>query len=127
MALQYNIEKLNTIFNSFNEQYNNELDKLNKIHLNDVKNYHNDLLKEISNDYNIQLKELKLKYKKKLEGRIISNSNEEEIIESINMFEKIKINNIDCFIENRENGKIYNNKTEIIGEVKNNNYILFDN
>ena len=123
MDLEYNnLDSLNTLMNHFYKNFNEEVFNMQKLFDKNNKKTQIKLLKSIAKDYNLDYDELNNKYiKNKLVDKIDQTNDNKEFI-----LEKILINEKECFIENRFNGKIYNFKMEIIGEVKNNNFILFD-
>ena len=119
MNYKCNINELSNLLLSFNEQHKKLIENINTQYLDDITSYHDVLLRTIAKDYNLNFNELNKKYRENISQ--LKNKNND-----LNILEKIIINDIPYFIENKENGKIYDNEIIIVGEVKNNKYILYD-
>jgi hypothetical protein len=125
-------KKIKNEMHTFMQLIDNLCSKLNKEYAKNM----NKLLENIAKGENLDINILKDKYLKTLE---ISNVNEDEVevkleedtnnddennsFEEI-IFDKIIINGNDYYYENKENGKIYDTKSKIIGIYKNNQFLL---
>lgn len=81
-------------------------------------------LKTVSDGEGLDFEELKEKYltKKELEYLL-----PQPKVDTLNneILDHIKLNNKDFYFEKKENGKVYNSKSKIVGKYKNDN-IIFD-
>ncbi len=121
------IQLIDNLCSKLNKEYSKNMNKLleniakgEKLDINMLRNkylntFNNETTKEEDNDVNIESDN-----NEDTETNVSSNINSfEEII-----FDKIILNGSDYYYENKENGRIYNNKSKIVGIYKNNEFIL---
>ncbi len=87
--------------------------KTNKEYLKQI----NKLIENIAKGENLDVQMLKTKY---LKNEEIDLENVIEYDENDNLLDKIIINGSEYFYENKPDGKVYNNKSQIVGTFKNN-------
>ena len=104
------------------------------------------LIKQISKDYDLPYKELCKKYLKRKSKKYINKKNNNFLIEleecsdedtdikkmltnhqnnTNKVFDKMTINDIECYVENKEGGFIYNKKLEKLGEISDGKPIFY--
>ncbi len=121
------IQLIDNLCSKLNKEYSKNMNKLleniakgENLDINMLRNkylntFNNETTKEEDNDVNIESDN-----NEDTETNVSSNINSfEEII-----FDKIILNGSDYYYENKENGRIYNNKSKIVGIYKNNEFIL---
>ncbi len=123
-------KKIQNEIQTFSQLIDNYCSKLNKEYAKNV----NKLLEEIAKGEKLNLEMLKEKYLNKLSeadtneeapiqvSEIKTEENDNSYEEII--FDKIVINGTDYYYENKENGKIYNASSNIVGTFKNKKFIL---
>ncbi len=132
-------KKIKNETHTFIQLIDNLCSKLNKEYAKNM----NKLLENIAKGEKLDIKELKDKYLKTLNNLSDDIKNEEEngnaddeidektvsleedtnSIEEI-IFDKIILDGSNYYYENKENGKVYDNKSKIVGIYKNNQFIL---
>lgn len=128
-------KKIQTATSLFQETMNIYCDKINREYAKNI----NKLINNIANGENIDVKILKEKYLKTLDididiNKINEDDNDteiiseeivsEEIIPDEIVFDKIVIDGNNYYYENKENGKIYNSNSKIVGVYKDKKHII---
>lgn len=130
-------KKIQNEVKSFSQLIDNYCSKLNKEYAKNV----NKLLENIAKGENLNLEMLKEKYLNKLSdtteetqievSEIKNDSNDNNDTENNDtnsyeeiIFDKIVINGSNYYYENKENGKIYNSSSNIVGVYKNKKFVL---
>jgi hypothetical protein len=118
----------NLIINSLNELNSNFQEQLKKIKIEYNKNIIDEkikLLVSICNDNNLNFNEVKNKYLNNKEMELLCDTiNIEETQIQDDLLDKIEIDGNIYYYEVKENGYIYNTKSEKIGVFKNNEFIF---
>ena len=119
------LKNLNNLFtkysNDFDVQFQEQLIKIKEEYNNNLINEKIKLLLEICNGEKLNFEIMKNKYLniRQLNKYLVYNiSNENQLLD------KITINDIDYYYENKLNGNIYDNKSNIIGIFTNNEFII---
>ena len=144
MKLQSNLKALNKLRLNYNKEYEQQLENLQKGYFVDLVKYQEDLLLKIATDYELDYNEMHEKYiknfkkslKKTKKMQLIDECSDSESTEiqnnlneyedNMNVLEKTKIEGKVCFIENKEGGSIYDKDVIKIGEVKEGEFILYN-
>ena len=154
MKLQGNLKALNKLRSTYNKDYDQIIENLQKGYYVDLVKYQEDLLLKIANDNNenihdilhkLDYNEMHEKYIKNFKKSLKKTSKKIQLIEegsdsetaeiqnnlteleeNINVLEKTKIDGKVCFIENKEGGTIYDKDVIKIGEVKEGEFILYN-
>jgi hypothetical protein len=92
---------------------------------NDILKEKDKLLMKIAERENRDLTLLRKEYLTPSELNIIEKNNSIVSIDNEQVLDKIELNGIIYYYEDKENGKVYNTKSEIVGSLKN-NAICFD-
>ena len=117
------VKKLKTELTAMNELFNANLEKINKEHGKILLQSLSNLIQEISQGENIDEIYLREKYlninktTKKEEKKIVKNKSED-------LLDKVTINGTECFYQNKVNGLIYNNKSKVIGNYINEEFVF---
>jgi hypothetical protein len=117
------VKKLKTELTAMNELFNTNLEKINKEHGKILLQSLSNLIQEISQGENIDEIYLREKYlninktTKKEEKKIVKNKSED-------LLDKVTINGTEYYYENKVNGLIYNNKTKVIGNYINEEFVF---
>lgn len=83
------------------------------------------LLKQICEGEELNFDELKMKYLSEKERKQIKEIIDLNEVKVEELLDTVDINGSKYFFENKEKGKVYNIKTEIVGEVKEGKCILY--
>ena len=151
MKLQVCLKNLKKIRKNQGKEMDELVQTLTNSYFTDLVKYQEDLLLNVCRDNDLSYEDLHTKYvkpfKKNMKKTKGSNSNlidnsdsdsddEEEDIKSTvnvqstindsNVLEKKLINDILCYVENKEGGAIYNNEVCKIGEVKQGEFFLYN-
>ena len=151
MKIQGTLKSLKKTLKNNNKELDGIILTFTNNYYSDLVKYQEDLLMNICNDNNLSYEDLHNKYiksfkkniKKKKNNILIEDSDSENDDESDqvrnnindlentnldkNILEKISLKNKICYIENKEEGSIYNNEVIKIGEVKTNGeYLLYE-
>jgi len=145
MKLQGNLKALNKLRSTYNKDYDQIIENLQKGYYVDLVKYQEDLLLKIATDYELDYNEMHEKYIKNFKKSLKKTSKKIQLIEegsdsetaeiqnnlteleeNINVLEKTKIDGKVCFIENKEGGTIYDKDVIKIGEVKEGEFILYN-
>jgi hypothetical protein len=124
------IEEIESLMNKIGGVINSVSKSCNDINTEYAKNIKT-LLKKIAEGENLDYEMLKEKYLKS-SSKEISDVNNTNIIDdqttidesSEIIFDKIIIDNTNYYYENKENGKIYDSSSNIVGIYKNKKFIL---
>lgn len=82
-------------------------------------------LRQICEGEELNFDELKMKYLSDKERKQIKEVIDLNEIKVEELLDTVDINGFKYFFENKEKGKVYNNKTEVVGEVKEGKCILY--
>ena len=123
MKKSKNLKSLKKDVKSFSKSIYNYVDEIKKEYDNNFNKSIDNLLKKIAEGENLEYEYLKDKY--------VLNSNEslgkimlEEEDDNIELFDKVMIDDISYFYENKEGGVIYDSEAKEVGVYKNNSFIL---
>ena len=148
MKLQVSLKNLKKIRRNHNKEIDEIVQNLTANYFTDLVKYQEDLLLNVCREYDLSYDELHSKYvkpfkknlKKSKNSNLIDNSESESdeddeirnnvssqpIVNDTNVLEKRLINDILCYVENKEGGSIYNNEVMKIGEIKQGEFFLYN-
>jgi hypothetical protein len=116
------VDSINELDSKLQEQEKN----IKKEYQKNVYDEKNKLLLAICKGENMDFDIMKKKYIKKNEPpKPVINTIVESVLEENELLDKIEINKIEYYYENKNNGKIYNLDSIIVGVYKNNQHSLF--
>lgn len=136
--MESELKQLKKMVRKYSENMNSYIKNIYGISIRENFKIQESLIKQISKDYDLPYKELCKKYIKKKSKKYISKKNNNFLIEleecsdddtdikkmltnhqnnTNKVFDKIIINNMECYVENKEGGFIYNKKLEKLGEI----------
>ena len=134
-------KKFNKVIKNFNKSFEDDIEEIQKMYTSDIVKAKEDLLVQLCNDYDLKYDELHKKYIQSFKKTIKSKkSTNQELIDSDNgsdddnvtdivknepILEKKEINNIVCYVEDKEGGNIYNQDVEKVGEIRGGEYVLY--
>lgn len=120
-------DEINCTLETLNEQVRVYQKKIKKECSNIIIKEKHKLLQKVSEIYKIDLDDLKNKCLKTKELQtteinlnVVSNDSDE-------LLDKIEIDGIKYYYENKENGKIFNSEYNNVGMIKNNTFIIKNN
>ncbi len=120
-------DEINSTLETLNEQVKVYQKKIKKECSNIIIKEKHKLLQKVSEIYKIDLDDLKNKCLKTKELQtteinlnVVSNDSDE-------LLDKIEIDGIKYYYENKENGKIFNSEYNNVGMIKNNTFIIKNN
>jgi len=123
------LKNLRTMFINHMDEIDNELQsqikKIKEEYNNNIINEKIKLLISICNDENLDFEKIKNKYikMKDFNKNTIDNHNMEILIDE-DLLDKIQINKIDYYYENKENGNVYDMESNIVGVYINGKILL---
>ena len=136
--MESELKQLKKMVRKYSENMNASIKSIYGISIRDSFKIQESLIKQISKDYDLPYKELCKKYLKRKSKKYINKKNNNFLIEleecsdedtdirkmltnhqnnANKVFDKMIINNIECYVENKEGGFIYNKKLEKLGEI----------
>lgn len=146
MKLQVSLKNLKKLRRNHNKEIDDIVQSLTANYFTDLVKYQEDLLLNVCREHELSYDDLHSKYvkpfkkslKKSKNSNLIDNSDSESddemktdlgsqpIINETNVLEKKLINNILCYVENKEGGCIYNNEVIKIGEIREGEFLLYN-
>ena len=116
--------KINSLLGEIDNEMKESIKKIKKDYINIMTQEKIDLLKNICENEKLDFNEMKKKYLTEKEIKFIKEKS--NIIEFKNeiLLDTISINNTTYYYENKENGSIYDNKSKIVGSIKNGQPVL---
>jgi hypothetical protein len=144
--MENELKKLKKMVRKNNENMNAYIKNIYGISIRESFKTQESLIKQISKDYDLPYKELCKKYLKRKSKKYINKINDNFLIEldecsdedtditkmltnhknNVNkVFDKMTINSIECYVENKEGGFIYNKKLEKLGEISDGKPIFY--
>ena len=117
------VKKLKTEISAMSELFNTNLEKINKEHNKILLQSLSNLIQDISQGENIDEIYLRERYlninktTKKEEKKNVTNNSED-------LLDKVTINGTEYYYQNKENGLIYNNKSKVIGNYINEEFVF---
>lgn len=114
------VKKAKDELTAINELFNTYLEKINKEHNNILLKEFSNMIHEIAIGENLDEEDLRNKYLKvKKSKKITKESNEDD-----QLLDKIIIDDNEYYYQNKENGFIFNSKSEKVGSFLNNELIF---
>jgi len=123
MKKSKNLKKLKREFKSFNKSISNYTDLIKSEYETNYNKSIDSLLKKIAEGESLDYNYLKEKYVLKGQDDLDNIMLEEED-NSLDLFDKVVIEEKSYFYENKEGGKIYDDEAVEVGVYKNNNFVL---
>jgi hypothetical protein len=123
MKKSKSLKKLKKDFKAFNKSVSNYTDLIKSEYESNYNKSIDSLLKKIAEGESLDYNYLKEKYVLKGQDDLDNIMLEEED-NSLDLFDKVVIDEKSYFYENKEGGKIYDDKAVEVGFYKNNNFVL---
>ena len=123
MKKSKNLKALKKNVKTFSKSLSSYIDDIKKEYDSNYNKSIDSLLKKIAEGENLEYNYLKEKYVLKNEDSLEGIMLEEEE-DSLELFDKVVINDISYFYENKEGGKIFNMDAEEVGIYKESNFVL---
>jgi len=123
MKKSKNLKALKKNVKTFSKSLSSYIDDIKKEYDSNYNKSIDSLLKKIAEGENLEYNYLKEKYVLKNEDSLEGIMLEEEE-DSLELFDKVVINDISYFYENKEGGKIFNMEAEEVGIYKESNFVL---
>ena len=123
MKKSKNLKALKKDVKTFSKNLSSYIDNIKKEYDSNYNKSIDNLLKKIADGENLEYNYLKEKYILKNEDSLEGIMLEEEE-DSLELFDKVVINDISYFYENKEGGKIFNMEAEEVGIYKESNFVL---
>jgi hypothetical protein len=116
---------INSLLGDIDTSIKDYTKKIKKDTLNVIIDEKIKFLREICEGEKLNFDELKMKYLSEKERKQIKEIIDLNEIKVEELLDTIDINGTTYFYENKEKGKIYDTKTEIVGEIKEGKHILY--
>ena len=123
MKKSKNLKALKKDVKTFSKNLSSYIDNIKKEYDSNYNKSIDNLLKKIADGENLEYNYLKEKYILKNEDSLEGIMLEEEE-DNLELFDKVVIDDISYFYENKEGGKIFNTEAEEVGIYKENNFVL---
>lgn len=123
MKKSKNLKALKKDVKTFSKNLSSYIDNIKKEYDSNYNKSIDNLLKKIADGENLEYNYLKEKYILKNEDSLEGIMLEEED-DNLELFDKVVIDDISYFYENKEGGKIFNTEAEEVGIYKENNFVL---
>jgi len=118
------VKKLKTEINAMSELFNNNLEKINKEHNKILLQSLSNLIHEICQGENIDEIYLREKYLDINKTTKQDNKKNTVVNKTDDLLDKVTINDTEYYFQNKENGLIYNDKSKVIGNYINKEFIF---
>lgn len=123
MKKSKSLKKLKKEFKAFNKNISNYTDLIKSEYESNYNKGIDSLLKKIAEGESLDYNYLKEKYVLK-DNNDLDNIILEEEDNSLDLFDKVMIDDKSYFYENKEGGKIYDDEAVEVGVYKNNDFVL---
>ena len=117
--------QINSLLGDIDSTIKDYTKKIKKETINIVIDEKIKFLKDICEGEGLNFDELKMKYLSEKERKQIKEVIDLNEVKVEELLDTIDINGIIYFYENKEKGKIYDSKTEVVGEIKEGKHILY--
>lgn len=117
--------KINTLLGDIDLEIKDHYKKVKKELSVDIINEKIKFLKYICDNEKLNFNEMQNKYLTEKERKYVKINISDTIISTDNLLDRIKIDNVDYFYENKSDGHIYDNNSKIVGCYKNGSHQLY--
>ena len=117
-------KKMKEEFSAFETVFNSHIEKIKKEHQKILIQKMNELISNIAKNENLNELELREKYLNIKEKYKKEKKEKKEIHVEESLLDHVVINEKNYFFENKENGKIFNENSEVTGSYKNGEFVF---